>query len=62
MMSRDKFQSVDDGYVETVHRLARQGVPNEPTEEALLDIVRSSLQIAREAFRRIEGKRPDLRE
>ncbi len=61
-MSEGKFHREEDEFAETLHRLARQGVPSARTEEALLDIVKSSLRIAREAYGRIQRNRPTARD
>ena len=49
-------------YVKALRKLAEKGVPRGRTEDALLDIVRLSLQIARDAFRRLEARRSDPQE
>ncbi|MDG2307076.1 MAG: hypothetical protein P8R42_20990 [Candidatus Binatia bacterium] len=47
-------------YAKSLRKLAEKGVPRGRSDEALLDIVRISLQIARDAFKRLEGRRTDI--
>ncbi len=49
-------------YAKALSKLAEKGVPRGRSDEALLEIVRLSLHIARDAFKRLEGRRSDLRE
>lgn len=49
-------------YVKALRKLAEKGVPRGRTDDALLDIVRLSLRIARDAFKRLEARRADLQD
>ena len=44
-------------YTNTLRDLVEKGVPSGRSEDALLEIARLSLQIARDAFKRMEGRR-----
>ena len=50
----DRWQSE---YARTLRRLVEGGVPRGLGDDVLLDIVKLSLRIARDAFHRIEGRR-----
>lgn len=43
-------------YAKTLRKLAQKGVPRGRSDEALMEIVRLALQIARDAFKRIDGR------
>ena len=47
-------------YTKALRKLAKSGVPRGRSDDALLEIVKLALQIAREAFRRMEGRRRDV--
>ncbi len=49
-------------YAKALRKLSEKGVPRGRSDEALLDIVRLALSIARDAFKRLEGRRSDTRE
>lgn len=46
-------------YTKALRKLAAKGVPRGRSDEALLEIVKLGLQIARDAFKRLEGRRRD---
>lgn len=46
-------------YAKTLRKLAQSGVPRGRSDDALLEIVRLGLHIARDAFKRLEGRRPE---
>jgi len=54
---RDRWQCE---YAKTLRQLAEKGVPRGRSDDALVEIVRLALHIARDAFKRIEGRRKDL--
>lgn len=44
-------------YTKALRRLVDEGVPRGQSDDALLDIVKLALDIARDAFKRMEGRR-----